>query len=62
VGKYLPDAFPIKHGLEKGDTSSLLSFNFSLDYAIRMVQENKQGLELNGSHWFPVYADDNLLG
>ena len=53
--------FPVRNGLKQGDALLSLLLNFALEYVIRRVQVNKDGMKLNGTHQLAVYADVKVL-
>jgi len=47
--------------LKQEDALSPVLINFALDYGIRRVQVNQEGLKLNGTHQLLAYADVKIL-
>jgi hypothetical protein len=62
IDKYQPEKFPIQNGLKQGDALSPSFFNFALEYAIRRVEENKEGMKPNGTHQLLAYVDVKIVG
>ena len=52
------DRFPFRISLKQGDALPPMLFNFALDYAIRRVRVNQDGLKLNGTHQLLAYGND----
>jgi hypothetical protein len=58
----LSHVFTFKSGLKRGHALSPLLFNFALEYCIRRVQVNQNGLKINSTHQHLVYIDGvNIL-
>jgi hypothetical protein len=53
---------PIRNGSKQRNTLLPLLFNLSLEYVIRWIEVNLDGLKLNGTHQLLVYADVIMLG
>jgi hypothetical protein len=48
VGEHLSGMFPMENGLKQGDALSPLLYKFPLEYIIKRIQVNQDGLNLNG--------------
>ena len=57
----MSDRFSIRNGFKQEDVLSPIFFNFALEYAIRRVQVNQDGLKLNGIHQLLAYDNDVII-
>jgi len=63
ISTHLVNNLPVKNCLIQADTLSTIPFNFALEYVIRSVHANQDGLKLSGTHQLLGYTDDiNILG
>jgi hypothetical protein len=57
IGKYQYDKFPSQNGLKQREALPQLLLNFTFQYGIRRVEENQEGVKLNGTRQPLAYAD-----
>jgi hypothetical protein len=63
IDKHASSTFPIKNGLKQGDALLPFIFDFAVEYVIRRVQENQEGLKFIDTHRLLVHAaGDKLFG
>ena len=59
--KLFCDMFTIRNGLKHEDVLSPFLINFALEYEIRTVQVNQNGLKLNGTHQLLLCVVDLII-
>ena len=54
----MSDTFPIQNGLKQENALSKLLLMFAFECVIKKIQENQEGLKLNGTHQLMTYVDE----